>query len=87
MNHLFKLLLLIGSLCIGLATRFGWLKWRNEHYAEEMAEKFIKYETGYEIDLTPATPDPDINLYTDSDEAMRQQIFEEKGWDMVQTPR
>lgn len=59
-SWIWKIAILTGALLVGVATRFGILKWKNDNYIEEVAEQVIESQTGVQVDLTPATPDPDM---------------------------
>jgi len=90
-DQLFSLLwkgcLIAGALLIAAASSLGILKWKHDNPIEETAEMIVYRETGLNIDLSPSDPDPDKMIYTDSDEAVRNKIMDEKGWDSVETPR
>jgi len=44
----------------GVASRFIFKK--SDNIVEEIAEKVIKDKTGYDVDLSPDTPEGDISL-------------------------
>ena len=54
-------IVLVGlAVIIGVGSRFVFKK--SDNIIEEMAEKVIKDRTGFDIDLSPDTKEPDISL-------------------------
>lgn len=57
---------IVGIIIIGLATLVGiasrWIFKKTDNVVEEVAEQIIKKETGYTIDLSPDTEDPEMDL-------------------------
>jgi len=56
---LWKSIIVIGSLILGLASSVGLIKWRHDNAIEERFERFVQDETGFRIDISPSDPDPD----------------------------
>lgn len=52
-NIFWKYLLIIGSMLVALASSVGLIKWQHDNQIEQMAEKFIESQTGWDIDLSP----------------------------------
>ena len=50
---IWKTLLIVGSMIIGLAGSLGIVKWKNDNKLEQAWEEYIEDATGIEIDLSP----------------------------------
>lgn len=57
---------LIGIIVVGVATLVGvasrWIFKKTDNVVEEISEQVIKKETGYNIDLSPDTEDPELEI-------------------------
>lgn len=55
MIKLIGIAVVAGAIVVGVASRFIFKK--SDNIVEEVAEKVIKEKTGYDIDLSPDTPE------------------------------
>lgn len=81
---------IIGAIIIGVATLVGiasrWIFKKTDNVVEEVTEQIIRKQTGYTIDLSPDTPDPqsDIPLVDTILEVIDEEVI---GLDLISTPK
>lgn len=56
-NLIWKGCLIVGSIIIAAASAFGLITWRHDNRVEELAEYIVRQQTGFDIDLSPTSPD------------------------------
>ena len=56
MEFWIKILLVVAAASAGIGSKFIF-KMKDDNAVEEMAEGVIKQETGYDVDLSPETPE------------------------------
>ncbi len=59
MIKLIGIIIVAAAVIAGVASRFIFKK--SDNVIEEIAENIIKSKTGYDVDLSPDTPDKDKN--------------------------
>lgn len=52
-----KIIIVAAAMVVGIGIRFVWKGLKDDNPVEEMAEDIIKNHTGWDLDLTPSTPE------------------------------
>ncbi len=68
-----KIALILAALLAGTGIPYI-LRWKNDNIIEEVAEEYIKYETGFDIDLTPNSPE--VHEFNDEEEQEIREYFD-----------